>query len=70
MWACSNGHIDIARMLVGEHNVNIEIQNTVSAIVRLLLCGDVQTCIFSVRICYNSFYDLFHYCNIAFVFYC
>ena len=43
MWACSNGHIDIARMLAGEYNANVDIQNNVRAIVkvRLLLCGDV-----------------------------
>ena len=42
MKACSNGHIDIARMLLGEFNANIDIQNTVRAIVRLVLCDDVR----------------------------
>ena len=48
MLVCSNGHIDIARMLVGEFHANIEIQNTVIVIVRLLLCGNVQTCAYLV----------------------
>ena len=41
MMACMNGEIDIARMLVGEFHANIDIQDTVRAIVRLFLCGDV-----------------------------
>ena len=45
MWACEKGHIDTARMLVGEFHANIEIQNEVRAIVRLLLCGDVRACV-------------------------
>ena len=32
MRACLNGHTDIARMLAGEFNANIDIQNTVRAI--------------------------------------
>ena len=32
MRACSKGHIDIARMLVGEYNANIDIVDTVSEI--------------------------------------
>jgi len=35
MEACGNGHIDTARMLLGEFHANIEIQNDVRAIVRL-----------------------------------
>ena len=46
--ACREGHMDIARMLVGEYHANIDIQNTVSVIVRLLLCGYVQTCAYLV----------------------
>ena len=40
--------MDIARMLVGEYHANIDIQNRVSVIVRLLLCGYVQTCAYLV----------------------
>ena len=42
MLACLNGYIDIARMLLGEFHANIDIQNKVRAIVRLVLCGDVR----------------------------
>ena len=42
MLACMNGHIDIARMLVGEYNANVDVQSLVRAIVRLLLCGEVR----------------------------
>ena len=35
MTACMFDHIDAARMLLGEFHANIEIQNTVRAIVRL-----------------------------------
>ena len=35
MMVCYNSHIDIARMLVGEYNANIDILDMVSAIVRL-----------------------------------
>ena len=45
MWACLKGHIDTARMLVGEFHANIDIQNTVRAIVRLVLCGNVRACV-------------------------
>ena len=45
MEACSDGHIDIARMLVGEFHANIDIQDEVRAIVRLVLCGDVRVCV-------------------------
>ena len=45
MAACENGHIEIVRMLVGEYHANIDIQNTVRAIMRLLLCGYVRTCV-------------------------
>ena len=45
MEACRKGHIDTARMLLGEFHVNIEIQNKVRAIVRLVLCGDVRACV-------------------------
>ena len=45
MLACLNGRIDIARMLAGEFHANVDIQNTVRAIVRLVLCGDVRTCV-------------------------
>ena len=40
MSACWMGHIDIARMLVGEYHANIEIQTTVRAfaISRLWCC--------------------------------
>ena len=48
MMACYHGYIDIARMLVGEYHANIDIQNTVSVIVRLMLCGYVQTCAYLV----------------------
>ena len=41
MYACYNGHIDTARMLLGEFNANVDIQDRVRAIVRLVLCGDV-----------------------------
>ena len=45
MWACLNGHIDIARMLAGEFNANIDISNTVREIVRSCLCDDdVRAC--------------------------
>ena len=33
--ACYNGHIDTARMLLGEFHAEVDIQNTVRAIVRL-----------------------------------
>ena len=36
MMVCYNSHIDIARMLVGEYNANIDILDMVSAIVRLV----------------------------------
>ena len=35
-------------MLVGEFHAYIDIQNTVIVIVRLLLCGNVQTCAYLV----------------------
>ena len=41
MLACSKGHIDTARMLLGEFNASVDIQNKVRAIVRLVLCCDV-----------------------------
>ena len=41
MYACSNGHIETAFMLLGDFLANIYIQNRVRAMVRLLLCGDV-----------------------------
>ena len=45
MRACLNRHIDIARMLAGEFNANIDISNTVREIVRSCLCDDdVRTC--------------------------
>ena len=47
MWACRNGHIDIARMLAGEFNANIDIHDAVGAISRSCLCDDdddVQAC--------------------------
>ena len=36
MWACENGHIDIARMLVSEYNANVDILDMVCVIVRLV----------------------------------
>ena len=45
MLACNNGHIDIARMLLGEFHANVDIQDKVRAIVRLVLCGDVRACV-------------------------
>ena len=45
MLACEKGDIDTARMLAGEFDANIDIQNTVRAIVRLVLCGDVRACV-------------------------
>ena len=45
MWACWNGHIDTARMLLGEFHANIDIQDMVRAIVRLVRCGDVRACV-------------------------
>ena len=45
MRACLNGHTDIARMLAGEFNANIDIQDTVRAISRSCLCADdVRAC--------------------------
>ena len=38
MLACYHGHIDIARMLAGEFNANIDMQTTVRAIARSCLC--------------------------------
>ena len=35
MLACMEGHVDISRMLLGDFHANIDIQNTVRAIVRL-----------------------------------
>ena len=35
MWACMNGHIDIARMLLGKYHANIDIQSTVRAMANL-----------------------------------
>ena len=45
MLACMNGDVDIARMLLGEFHANIEVQNKVRAIVRLVLCSDVRACV-------------------------
>ena len=45
MYACEDSHIDTARMLLGEFHANIDIQDTVRAIVRLVLCGDVRACV-------------------------
>ena len=45
MRACSNGHIDTARMLLGEFYAKIDIQDNVRAIVRLVQCGDVRACV-------------------------
>ena len=45
MSACMKGHIDTARMLVGEFHANVDIQDTVRAMVRLVLCGDVRACV-------------------------
>ena len=45
MAACSKGHIDTARMLLGEFHASIDIRNKVRAIVRLVLCGDVRACV-------------------------
>ena len=42
MLACFHGQIDIARMLAGEFNANIDIQNTVKAISRSCLCDGVR----------------------------
>ena len=36
MVACGNGHIAIARMLVSAYNANVDILDTVRAIVRLV----------------------------------
>ena len=44
MQACRDGQIDIARMLVGEFNANIDIKNTVRAISISCLCDDVRAC--------------------------
>ena len=44
MLACRYGDIDTARMLA-EFNANVDIQDTVRAIVRLSLCGDVRACV-------------------------
>ena len=44
MVACSNGDIDTARML-GDFDADINIQDKVRAIVRLVLCGDVWACV-------------------------
>ena len=45
MRACLNGHTDIARMLAGEFNANIDVQDTVRAISRSCLCDDnVRAC--------------------------
>ena len=38
MWACKKGHIDIARMLLGEYHAHIDIQNRVSLV---LVVGNV-----------------------------
>ena len=45
MDSCKEGEIDIARMLLGEFHANVDIQNTVRAIVRLVLSGDVRACV-------------------------
>ena len=42
MWACKKGHIDIARMLLGEYHAHIDIQNRVRVIARLSLSCDVR----------------------------
>ena len=44
MHACMNGHVDTARMLLGEFHANVDNQDTVR-IVRLVLCGDVRACV-------------------------
>ena len=45
MYACSNGHFDTARMLLGDFHADIDIQNKVRAVMRLVLCGDVRACV-------------------------
>ena len=45
MEACSNGEIDTACILAGEFHANIDIQNKVRAIVRLVLCVEVRACV-------------------------
>ena len=42
MYACQRGHVDTARVLVGEFHANIDIQDNVREIVRWVLCGDVD----------------------------
>ena len=39
MYACSKGRIDIARMLVSEDNANVDILDTVRAMLLLMLCS-------------------------------
>ena len=45
MLACRYGHVHTARMLVDEFHANVDIQDKVRAIVRLVLCGDVRACV-------------------------
>ena len=47
MWACKNGHIDIAHMLVGEYQADIEIRNKVRAVrlLSMLYCIFLERCL-------------------------
>ena len=49
MLACYHSKIDIARMLAGEFNANIDMQTMVRAIVRSYLCGYVASFVYVVE---------------------
>ena len=73
MWACRNDQIEIARMLAGEFNANIDIQNTVRAISRSCLCDGVRACrvgevviVVVVADIVTLLVSLYPYCTIAF----
>ena len=66
MLACFYDHIDIARMLAGEFNANIDIQTRVGAISRSCLCDDVRACrvgVSSLSLILSHYW--FHYIRIA-----
>ena len=57
MWACYKGHIDIARMLVGEYSANVDILDTVRAIVRLVyFITSFHLVVFSVVYSWSDFF--------------
>ena len=64
MMACSNGHIAIARMLVGEYNANVDILDTVllllfySADTLVSVCSCISTSLIGSSNCVNNLLGL------------